>query len=266
VTGVQTCALPISSTLAFVCALSTSAAYAQQELTLAEATTALQSGDQATVEAGIQALGLIGTKPALDLLVERVHRGLPRDLLISAIFTIGAMGLPDGAALLAELTRHRSADVRARAVEMLAALQAPGAAETLSQALADPDANVRALAATGLGDLHATAALDRLFIALDRGVLEASAAIGKAVSSQEVPRLLGYLGRMPLRTLAPALQTVITRADIDEAARLQVVARVAELATREVKSFLNDLIQSQGPNLPARVRAAVTTSAQQIAD
>jgi HEAT repeat protein len=246
--------------------LSTSIAFAQQEMTLADATTALQSGNQTEVEAGIQALGLIGSKAALDLLNARIARGLPRDLLVTAIFTVGAMGLPEGGPILAELTTHRSAEIRARAVEMLAALQAPAATPALIAALSDPDANVRSLAATGLGDLKASEALDRLFLAQERGVLEASLAIGKVIGARDVPRLLEQLGRTPMRTLAPALKALIARNDVDENARMQVVARLSELATREVKAFLGEVLAAHGSTLPARLRSALSTSAQQIAD
>lgn len=254
------------STAALVWALSVGGASAQEEMTLADATTALNSGNQGNVEVGIQSLGLISNKAALEVLVARMRRGLPRDLLVTAIFTVGAMGLPEGGPVLIELTTHRSADVRARAVEMLSALQPPRAVAALISALSDPDPNVRAAAATGLGDLKASEALDKLFQAQDRGVAEASVAIGKVVSARDVPRLLEYLGRTPLRTLAPALKAIIARNDVEESARLQVVARLSELATREVKAFLKEVLDAYGTTLPARVRSALSTAAQQIAD
>jgi hypothetical protein len=235
-------------------------------MTLAEATAAADSNDRNTVEGGIQSLGLLGDKPALDALIARVRRGLPRDLLLTAIFTMGAMANPDANALLIELTTHRSADIRARSVEMIAALNAPGAAGALMAALSDPDPQVRAVAAIGLGDMGAGEALDKLFQAQDRGVTEASVAIGKVVKAGDIPRLLGYLGQMPFRALTPALKAIIGRADVDEAARMQVVARLTELATPEVKSFFKDILQEQGPSLPPRVRTAIATAVQHISD
>jgi len=238
----------------------------QEQMTLAEATAALDSADRNTVEGGVQALGLIGDKPALDVLIARVRRGLPRELLMSAIFTVGAMGIPEAAPLLVELSSHRSADVRAGALEMLSALNAPATTGALVAALSDPDPQVRAVAAIGLGNIGASEALDKLFRAQDRGVSEASVAIGKVVKASDVPRLLGYLGQMPFRSLTPALKAIIGRADVDENARMLVVARLTELATPEVKSFFKDVLQEQGPNLPARVRTAITAAVQHIAD
>lgn len=246
--------------------LAGSRAVAQDEMSMTDATAALESGNQGNVEIGIQSLGLIGDKAALDVLMARVRRGLPRDLLLTAIFTVGAIGDHAAGPLLIDLTRHRSPEVRARAIEMLAALQPPDAAAALMQALADPDPDVRAIAAIGLGDMGASEALDKLFQAQDRGVTEASVAIGKVVSARDVPRLLEYLGRMPLRALAPALRAIITRANVDENARLQVVSRLSELATPEVKAFLKEVLDVHGTTLPARLRTALSTAAQQIAD
>src|SRR5689334_1209344 len=44
----------------------------------------LASGDHAEVEAGIQSLGLLGVAAAVPPLVERIERGLPKDLLETA--------------------------------------------------------------------------------------------------------------------------------------------------------------------------------------
>lgn len=247
------------------CACS-SIAWAQAPMPRAEATQLLDSGDRAQIEAGIQALGLIGDKQALETLSARVRRGLPRDLLLTAVFTIGAMGLPEAGPLLISLTTHRNAEVRARTIEIIAALQPPGSASALMSALSDPDPQVRSVAATGLGDLGASEALDRLFLAQDRGVAEASVAIGKVVKARDVPRLLEYLGRTPLHALAPALKSVLTRTDVDENTRLQVVARLSELATPEVRTFLREVLANSGTQLPARLRSAIGTAAQQIAD
>jgi HEAT repeat protein len=235
-------------------------------MTLVEATAAINSGNRNDVEAGIQSLGLLGDTAALDLLIARVRRGLPRDLLSTAMFTLGAMGDPTAGPLLIELTTHRSAEIRVHAVETLAALQPPDGASALMAALSDADSQVRAAAAVGLGDMGASEALDRLFQAQDRGVSEASIAIGKVVKTGDVPRLLEYLGRMPLGALVPALKAVIARKDVDEAARLQVVARLAELATPEVKALLKEILDDNGSALPARVRTALATAVQQIAD
>lgn len=239
---------------------------AQEPMTLEEAVAATDSPDRNTVEGGLQSLGLIGDEPALAALAARIRRGLPRELLLTAIFTVGAMGNPEAAPLLVELTTHRSADVRARAIEMIAALNAPGAAGALIAALSDPDPQVRAVAAIGLGDLGASEALDKLFQAQDRGVTEASVAIGKVVKAGDVPRLLSYLGQMPFRALTPALKAILARANVEEAARMQVVARLTEMATPEVKSFFKDLLLELGPTLPVRVRTAISTAVQRIAD
>lgn len=252
-------------TAALILALATSNVSAQEGMTLAEATAAVDSGNRDDIEAGIQSLGLLGDRPALDALVARVRKGLPRDLLLTAVFTLGVMSDPAAGPLLVDLSTHRNAEVRTRVVETIATLQLPDGASTLMASLSDPDAQVRAAAAVGLGELGASEALDKLFQAQDRGVGEASIAIGKVVTARDVPRLLEYLGRMPMHALSPALEAIITRTDIEEPARLQVVARLAELATPEVKAFLKQILDTHGA-LPVRVRTALSTAVQQIAD
>lgn len=256
----------VVSVVALVWATTLGSAQAQDEMNLADATAALNSGNQGKVEIGIQSLGLLGDTAAVEALATRVRRGLPRDLLQTAILALGTMGDPAAGPVLIELTRHRSSLIRTSATEMVAVLQPPDAIPALIAALHDQDADVRAAAAVGLGDMRASEALDTLFKAHERGVSEAAIAIGKAVAAADVPRVLAYVGHLPMPTLGPVLSLIIGRADLDENARLQVVARLSDLATREVKAFLGEVLATHGATLPVPLRTAITTAAQQIAD
>ena len=128
------------------------------------------------------------------------------------------------------------------------------------------DAKVRSAAALGLGELKSTSSLELLFKALDHGNFEASQAIGQALKSDQVPRLLGYLGSVPFHALAPALTEILKRKDIGERDKLNVVSRLQEVGTHEVKNFFGDLMRATGEKLSPAVTRAVLQAVQQIAD
>ena len=226
----------------------------------------LVSSDHDEVEAGIQSLGLIGTAATVPPLIERVRAGLPVDLLETAIVTLTALGQPQASPLFVELTSYRRPEIRIRAIEGLVALKPAGAEEVLRKALSDSDTKVRSAAALGLGELKATASLEVLFKALDHGNFEASLAIGQALKNDQVPRLLGYLGTVPFHALSPALTEILRRKDIGERDKLNVVSRLQEVGTHEVKVFFGDLMRITGEKLSPPVTRAVLQAVQQIAD
>ena len=252
--------------LALALAAPTSSARAKGDDGLAAAKTLLASSDHDQVEAGIQSLGLIGSAATVAPLIERVRAGLPVDLLETAIVTLLALGHPQASPLFVELASYRRPEIRIRAIEAIVALKPAGAEEVLRRGLSDADPKVRSAAALGLGELKATASLELLFKALDHGNFEASTAIGQSLKSDQVPRLLGYLGTVPLHSLAPALAEILKRKDIGERDKLNVVSRLQEVGTHEVKTFFGDLMRATGEKLPPAVTKAVLQAVQQIAD
>ncbi|HMI94749.1 MAG TPA: HEAT repeat domain-containing protein, partial [Polyangiales bacterium] len=187
---------------------------AKTQAALDQARKLLASGERDQVEAGIQSLGLLGGAAAVPPLVERIELGLPADLLEAAVITLMALSQPEAGPVLYELSTHRRPEIRLRALEAISATRPPGAEGALVAALSDSDPPVRSAAATALGELHASGAMEKLFLALDRGNMEASGAIGKVVPAGEVTRLLGYLGKIPLHDLGPALAEVLQRKDV----------------------------------------------------
>lgn len=226
----------------------------------------LESGDRAQVESGIQSLGLIGKKEAVAPLAERIRRGLPPELMETAILTLMTLGEPDAGPVLNELASHRRPEVRLRAVEAIAAIRPAGAEATLVNALSDGDDRVRSAAATGLGEIGAKGAFEVLFHALDRGNLAASQSIGKLVEPTQATRLLGYLGRIPFYSFSPALAEVLKRTDVADNAKIEVITGLQETATPEVKGFLGDVMASGGDALGANVKRAIMRAMQEIAD
>lgn len=224
------------------------------------------SSKRENVEAGIQSLGLLGTAEAVEPLAERIRLGLPPDLLETAIVTLMALGQPNAGPVLYELSMHRRAEVRLRAIEAIAAVNPSGAERVLVAALSDSDPRVRSAAAVGLGEIRAAGSVEKLFLALDRGNMEASGAIGKIIAPGEVPRLSGYLGQVPFRNLGPALAEVLKRTDVSEKSKLEIVARLQEVGTPEVKGYLGDLIASAGESLSPSLSRALLRAMQEIAN
>jgi HEAT repeat protein len=226
----------------------------------------LSSSDRDQVEAGIQSLGLIGTAAAAPPIIARVRAGLPPDLLETSIITLMALGQPQAGPLYLELLEHRRPEVRVRAIEAIVALKPKDAEPALQRALADLDPKVRSSAATALGELRAAGSVEQLFLSLDRGNYEASSAIGHALRTDHVPRLLSYLGTLPFHHLKPAFTQVMQRKDIAEKDKLLVVSKLQEVGTREVKDYFGDLIRESGEALAEPLKRAVLRAMQEIAD
>lgn len=226
----------------------------------------LNSNDRDQVEAGIQSLGLIGTASAAPPIITRVRAGLPPDLLETSIITLMALGQPQAGPLYLELLEHRRPEIRVRAIEAIVALKPKDAEPALQRALADLDPKVRSAAATALGELRASGSVEQLFLSLDRGTYEASTAIGHALRPDHVPRLLSYLGTLPFHHLKPAFTQVMQRKDIAEKDKLNVVSKLQEVGTREVKDYFGELIRDAGDTLAEPVKRAVLRAMQEIAD
>jgi hypothetical protein len=96
--------------------------------------------------------------------------------------------------------------------------------------------------------------------------MEASGAIGKVIAPADVARLSGYLGQVPFRNLGPALAEVLLRADVSERSKLDIVARLQEVGTPEVKGYLGDLIAASGESLSPNLSKALLRAMQEIAN
>jgi HEAT repeat protein len=233
---------------------------------LEELVAKLDASDAAAIQEGLEGLGLRGTADVVAPIAARIRRGLPPDLLELAVDTLAVTGRAEAGPVLAALTTHRRATIRVKAVQAVATLKPRGAEQNLAAALGDADAQVRAAAAVGLGQLGARGSVDRLFLALEHNVLEASTSIGQLASAAEITRLLGYVGRLGFDVLTPALNEILARADVPERAKLDVVARLAELATSGAKIFLQDYVATLAPGAGGAVRRAAEDAAMRIAD
>ncbi|MBK8173557.1 MAG: HEAT repeat domain-containing protein [Sandaracinaceae bacterium] len=234
------------------------AAHAQRGVTPAQIRTLLTSSDVGEIRNGIEAVGVVGTGPAVEPLVARIRAGLSPELLDLALDTLLVASRPEAGPVLIELTSHRRAAVRLKAVQALVASHARGAEGCLTTALNDGDPGVRSAAALGLGQLNARGAVETLFLALERGVLEASTAIGQLAAPADIPRLRSYVGRLPFDAMTPAFSEILARRDVPERAKLDLIAQLAEVATAEVKTYLQEFVAS----LPATDHSAVRRAAE----
>ncbi len=228
------------------------------QLSLPQALELLDASSADEVRMGIESLGLLGNPAAVEPLAARIRRGLPPDLLAPAVDTLGILGRNEAGPILYELLTHRRPEIRLRAVQAIATCRPRGADRALVATLSDSSREVREAAAAALSELHATSALDSLFLAFDHDVAAAGPAIATLARPEDVPRVLAYLGRVPFATLRPMLGTLIGRADLPQPRRLEVVARVGELATPDARALLDEASRALPANDPVR-RAAIDT-------
>jgi HEAT repeat protein len=243
--------------------LALTAAPAAAQLSFDEAVVAIDTSDPAQIQSAIESFGLAGEARAVAPLMARARRGLPPALLEQVLDTLAVLGQPDAGPLLFEMLSHRRPSVRLRAVQAIATCHPRGADRALMSSLSDSSADVRATAATTLGDLGATAALDSLFLAFDRSVPEAGMAIAHIARPEDMTRVLALVEHVPFSQMGPILAEMLTRTNLAERSRIEIVARLGELASAEARTLLETFAQSR----PARdpVRRAAEAAAARIA-
>lgn len=231
-------------TLALIGLAAMGAAPAEAQVRLNEAIQMLDAQTADEVRLGIEALGTNGSARVVAPLSARIRRGLPAELLDLAIETLGVVGHRDAGPVLFQLLTHRREQVRLAVVSAIVSCRPRGADGALVTALSDSDPRVRAAAALGLGQLGARDKVDHLFHAFERGVLESATAIGQLADGAGADRLLDHLGRVPFDAIAPAVNELIARSDVAERVKLEIIGRLAELATPEVRQYLQELVES----------------------
>ncbi len=167
-------------------------------------------------------------------------------------------------AALVSLTLHRRVGARRRAYLALASLRGPDAREAVSRGLSDADASIRGLCARALGEMGAHEALPRLFLALERGVHDATRSIGALVSEAELPRYDGHLERVPLGAMLEGYARIVRRADLSWELKQGVLHRLFEVSGLEVRGFLVQWHRELPASAPASLRADLERSIRRI--
>ncbi len=209
----------------------------------------LESGDEAQVLAGLDAIQHSGD-PSLAPLVEAVlSRGASVAVLSRAIDTLGILAQPSSGAALAPYAQHRTPELRRAALRALIATRSPVAGTVLRRALHGNDPGQRAIAARGLGELGVRAAVPELFTVLSKDVAEAAQALGLLCVAQECERLAGLLGKLRFEVMESAIVPLLLRpaADVSDELKLRVIERVRRMAT----AATNQLLQTALAKFPA---------------
>ena len=247
-----------------------------------DAAEALRSNDPERVIAGVDAMAVLGGEQGVAPLVDLLHRGPTDAVTDHVVELLGIIGHPSAIEELSNLLHHRRPAVRQAAVQALAAIHDARVRVLLESALHDSDAAVRGEAAEALGNTGATASVPLLFRALERGVPEAAVAIGslgdgsvavsrEAAHDREDPRtttrpltLAMWLGRRSLRELLQGYRIMLSRRDIPVAVKEQIIVRLEQQASAQIRTFLQEWIASLPAGYRGRDRARAELAIQQI--
>lgn len=228
----------------------------------AELAQALRGADAA---AAVEALGKRRDAGARAALTEFVRAGQPDALTDRALHALGEHGSQETLGVLAEFTRHRRASARIAAYAAIARIPGGAASELLAQGLRDSDAGVRGACARHLAERGAREQLEPLLRAFARGVPEAAYAVGRLAPADQVARFEEQLGRLPLPVMLSGYEQFLLRSDLGEATKLELCARLGEVASVPVKRFLEQLLATRDWSKQPRLRHALTETARRIA-
>lgn len=231
---------------------------------LAQLQTELSSGDEARVMRALTLLGKRKQAGSVGVLTAFVQAGQPDALADRAVAALGELASPLALPALTELVRHRRPEARIAALSAVAVLPGEAPLGLLVAGLRDSDPVVRGASARLLGERGDRSAIDVLFLALERGVPEAAPALGLLGDAAAVTRLHGFLGRVALQTMLPGYERLLARADLDEAVKLEIVARLGEVAVVTVKRFLERELAAGVAARSPRLAHALRETAKRI--
>jgi hypothetical protein len=224
----------------------------------------LASGDATKTTAAIDALGARGGHDALAALAAYVRGGQPDALADRALTALGAARNAEALEVLQTMTRHRRASARIAVFGSIARIPGERANALLADGLRDSDAGVRGVCARTLGERRARSQIEPLFRAFERGVPEAAVAVGRLATASELPRFHARLGQAPVQNMLGGYEQLLLRADIGEATKLDVIARLGEVASLSVKRFLERMQVEPSFKTQPRVQRSLADTAHRI--
>lgn len=199
---------------------------------------------------------------AVAKLLERGHSDAVTD---RALETLAALAAPQTAPILTQYARHRRSAARARAFTALGRVAGSDRKlrDLVANGLRDSAPEVRAAAARALETLRATEATPLLLRALGRGVPEAAVTLGAIGDASSLEGYSAYLKQQPLDVMLSGYARYLHRPELSERAKLDVIARLEDVAGPAVLQFVSEL--SRDAKLPAAVRQAATTTTLRLA-
>jgi hypothetical protein len=225
----------------------------------------------------IEAAAVVGTPEGAISIARLLGRGVPPRVAAAGLDALGVLARPEAGPIVGRFLSHRRATLRRHAV---AAAQAIVAAQTqrdptllaaLSARLGDRDERVRIEAATALAEVGGERESTVALIVFERDIeqphgpqgspfaRELARLLGRAGSVSQVTRLLEFLRRAPLATMADALTLAARRRDLPDPLKLRIVNEVGNLATPGVRAFLSaiaDAPREYGVTVSRAARAA----------
>jgi hypothetical protein len=227
----------------------------------------LSSSNEDEVREAIDLLSVIDHASVVPHLATLLRSGRSDEVTDRALQALEGLAQPSSIDVLVEFTRHRRARARRLAYSALSAIQDRRVPALLEQGLRDSDRNVRATVARELGEIGARSSVDTLFVAFDRGVVEAAAAIGKLGDRQSVSRFNDHLGRQPLSVMLSGYVEYLRREDIPEEVKIDIVGRLGDVSGPLVRSFLQrylDTFPTRGRSARGRLRTVVIDTLRRI--
>jgi HEAT repeat protein len=229
----------------------------------------LGSANPDEVREAIALLSVIDHPSVIPPLAAMLRSGRSDEVTDQALTALGGLAHPSAVDVLVEFTRHRRSRARRLAYQALAAIQDSRVPALLEQGLRDSDRNVRATAARSLGDIGAQQSVDTLFVAFDRGVVEAAIAIGKLGDRASVTRFNDHLGRVPLSVMLSGYGEYLARVDIPDEVKVDIIGRLGEVSGPLVRAFLQrylDTLPTRGPLVARsnRIRTVVIDTLRRI--
>jgi hypothetical protein len=104
----------------------------------------------------------------------------------------------------------------------------------------------------------------RLFLALERGVHDATRSIGALVTEAELPRYHSHLERVPLGAMLEGYARIVRRPDLSWELKQDVLHRLFEVSGLEVRGFLVQWHRELPASAPAALRADLERSIRRI--
>lgn len=227
----------------------------------------LSSSNDAEVREAIDLLSVIDHPRVIPPIAEMLRSGRSDEVTDRGLQALRGLAHPSSIDVLVEFTHHRRARARRLAYQALAAISDRRIPRHLEQGLRDSDRNVRATAARQLGEIGATDSVDTLFLAFDRGVVEAAAAIGKLGNRQSVATFNEHLGNVPLSVMLSGYHEYVRRREIPDPVKIDIINRLGEVSGPMVRQFLQrylDTFPTRGRASRSQLRETVVTTLRRI--
>jgi len=161
-------------------------------------------------------------------------------------------------------TRHRRREARRRAYTALAQLKDSRDFALLAEGLRDSAPEVRNHVARALGELRVREAAPDLQRALELGVTDAAAALGRVGDAASLERYDSLVGKQPLRVMLSGYANYLERADLPEPAKLHIVALLEDVSGALVKEFLAERVKTPPKNTTPKLQQAIELSLTRV--